>query len=169
MLILLSKHCRYFSRIDIGLTDQACVIYIEGLSQVTCLEETFIFHMVLYVERLCIIPISHISQSAPCRFWRLFLLPLQCWQFSSLVPPPPGGIVDPNAVAGGLGNQTNNSCELYCNSSAGELWTALKSVKRYPGGRKIDLISSISDIQSQTWYHCIQYTERHHMSLFSYC
>ncbi len=24
-------------------------------------------------------------------------------------------------------------------------------------------------IQSQMWYHCIQYTRRHHMSLFSHC
>ena len=44
----------------------------------------------------------------------------------------------------------------------------IKSVKCYCGGRKIDLISSISEIQSQTWYHCIQYTKRHHMSLISH-
>ena len=34
------------------------------------------------------------------------------------------------------------------------------SVKCYRGGRKMHLISSISEIQSQTWYHCIQYTKR---------
>ncbi len=34
---------------------------------------------------------------------------------------------------------------------------------------KICLIPSISEILSQTWYHCIQYSKRHHMSLFSYC
>ncbi len=39
----------------------------------------------------------------------------------------------------------------------------LKSVKSCPGGRKIDLISSIYEIQSQMWYHCVQYT----MSLMS--
>ncbi len=43
----------------------------------------------------------------------------------------------------------------------------LKSVKCYPGRRKIDLISSISEIQSQMRYHCAQYTKRHHMSLTS--
>ncbi len=45
----------------------------------------------------------------------------------------------------------------------------LKSVKCYRGGRKMDLISSISEIQSQTWYHCIQCPKRHHMSIFSHC
>ena len=43
----------------------------------------------------------------------------------------------------------------------------VNSVKCYPGGRKMDLISSISEIPSQTWYHCFQYTRRHHMSLIS--
>ncbi len=42
------------------------------------------------------------------------------------------------------------------------------SVKCYHGGLKIPLISSIFEIQSQMWYHCIQYTRRHHISLFSY-
>ena len=45
----------------------------------------------------------------------------------------------------------------------------IKSVKCYHGGRKINLISSISEIQSQNWYHCIQYTKRHQMRLFSHC
>ena len=45
----------------------------------------------------------------------------------------------------------------------------IKSVKWYPGGRKNDLIPSISEILSQTWYHCIQHTTRHHMRLGSHC
>ncbi len=44
----------------------------------------------------------------------------------------------------------------------------LKSVKCYPGGWKIDLMSSISEVRSQFWYHCIQYIKRHHVSLFSH-
>ena len=43
----------------------------------------------------------------------------------------------------------------------------VKSVKCYHGGRKIDLIPSISDIQS--WYRCVHYAKRHLMSLISYC
>ncbi len=43
-----------------------------------------------------------------------------------------------------------------------------QSVKCYRGGRKIDLIPSISEIQSQTWYHCVQYTRRQLMSLISH-
>ena len=31
-----------------------------------------------------------------------------------------------------------------------------KSVKFYPGGRKMDLISSISAILSRMWFHCVQ-------------
>ncbi len=34
----------------------------------------------------------------------------------------------------------------------------VKSVKCYHGERKIHFIPSISEIQSQTWCHCIQYT-----------
>ena len=34
------------------------------------------------------------------------------------------------------------------------MWS-LKSVKSFPGGQKIHFISSISKIQSQTWYQCI--------------
>ena len=45
----------------------------------------------------------------------------------------------------------------------------LKSVKCYPGGRKIDLISSISDILSQMCYLCGQYTRRNLMSQISHC
>ena len=45
----------------------------------------------------------------------------------------------------------------------------IRSVKCYPGGWKIDHIPSISEIRSQTWYHCIQYTRHHHMSLVSHC
>ena len=45
----------------------------------------------------------------------------------------------------------------------------LYSVNCYPGGRKIDPIPPISEIQSQLWYHCLQYTTRHHMSLVSFC
>ncbi len=43
-----------------------------------------------------------------------------------------------------------------------------ESVKCYRGGRKINLISPIYEIQSQMCYHCIQYTRRHHMSLISH-
>ncbi len=43
----------------------------------------------------------------------------------------------------------------------------LYSVKCYRGGRKMDLISPISKIQTQMWYHCIQYSRRHLMSLIS--
>ena len=46
---------------------------------------------------------------------------------------------------------------------------ALKSVKCYRGRRKIDLISSICEIQSHMRYHCVQYTKRHHISLLSHC
>ncbi len=35
------------------------------------------------------------------------------------------------------------------------LWTPVYSVNRYRGGRKMDLISSVSEIQTQMWYHCI--------------
>ncbi len=45
----------------------------------------------------------------------------------------------------------------------------LKSVKCYPGGRKIHFIPSMCKIQSQMWYHCVQYTRRHIMSLISHC
>ena len=45
----------------------------------------------------------------------------------------------------------------------------LRSVKCYPGGRTIDLISSISEIPSQMGYHSFQYTERHLISLVSHC
>ena len=46
----------------------------------------------------------------------------------------------------------------------------VKSVKCYsPGGRKIDLFLSITEILSQKWYHCVQYTRRNLMSLISYC
>ncbi len=44
----------------------------------------------------------------------------------------------------------------------------LKSVKCYCGGQKINLMSSISEIQLQMWYNCIQYTRRHLMSLISH-
>ena len=37
------------------------------------------------------------------------------------------------------------------------------------GGRTICLFSSISEILSQKWYHCIQYTMHYRMSLESYC
>ena len=55
-----------------------------------------------------------------------------------------------------------------CHSSMGILWyhvyncvlDMLKYVKCYPGGRKIDLISSICDILSLMWYHWFQYTKR---------
>ncbi len=47
-------------------------------------------------------------------------------------------------------------------------WNQLYYVKCYPGGLKIDLIPSESEILSQTWYHCIQYTKPHHMSLVSF-
>ena len=45
----------------------------------------------------------------------------------------------------------------------------IKSVKCYPGGQKNYLILSISEIQSQMRYRCLQYTKRHHMSLISHC
>ena len=45
----------------------------------------------------------------------------------------------------------------------------LHAVKCYPGGRKIHLIPSISEILLQTCYHCVQYTRRHLMSLISHC
>ncbi len=44
----------------------------------------------------------------------------------------------------------------------------LQYIKCYRGERKIDHISSISEIQSQMGYHCIQYTRRHLMSLSSH-
>ena len=44
----------------------------------------------------------------------------------------------------------------------------LYSIKCYAGGRNIDLIPSISEILSQTWYHRVQYTKSHHMSLVSF-
>ena len=45
----------------------------------------------------------------------------------------------------------------------------IMSVWFYPGGRKIHLIPSITEIQSQMWHHCVQYTRRHHMSLIAHC
>ena len=53
---------------------------------------------------------------------------------------------------------------------AGDDWAGehVKCVKCYPGGRKMDLIPSISELQSQAWYHCIQYTTHHHMRLISH-
>ena len=45
----------------------------------------------------------------------------------------------------------------------------IKSVKRYPGGRKIDLVSSISEILPRMWYHCVPYTRRHLMSIIPHC
>ena len=46
---------------------------------------------------------------------------------------------------------------------------SLKSVKCYPGGRKIHFIQSILKIQSQTGYHCVQYTRSPLMGLISHC
>ena len=43
-----------------------------------------------------------------------------------------------------------------------------KFVKSYSGGRKIPFIPSISEIQSQMWYHYVQYTRRHFMSPISH-
>ena len=43
------------------------------------------------------------------------------------------------------------------------------SIKYYPGGRKTELILSISEILSQMCYHCIQYTKRQLMNLVSFC
>ena len=48
-------------------------------------------------------------------------------------------------------------------------WTILYSVKCYSDGRKMHFIRSITEIPSQKWYHCVQYTKRHHMSLTSHC
>ncbi len=44
----------------------------------------------------------------------------------------------------------------------------LKSVKCYRGGRQIHFILSISKIQTQMVYHCVQYTRHHLMSLISH-
>ena len=41
----------------------------------------------------------------------------------------------------------------------------LKSVKCFPGGRKIDLIPSIFEILSQTWYYLLQYTKHQLLTL----
>ncbi len=39
----------------------------------------------------------------------------------------------------------------------GELtFNMIYSITCYPGGRKLQYIPSISEIQSQTWYHCVQ-------------
>ena len=43
------------------------------------------------------------------------------------------------------------------------------SVKCYHGGQNINIILSISEIPSQMWYHCVQYTKRHLMNLSSFC
>ena len=53
-------------------------------------------------------------------------------------------------------------CDIWCSDP-------LKSVKCYHGGRKIDLIPPISEIQSKMCYYCVQYTRRHLMSLISLC
>ncbi len=47
--------------------------------------------------------------------------------------------------------------------------SCLYSVKCYAGVRKIHFIPSISEILSQKCFHCVQYTRRHRMSLFSHC
>ncbi len=44
----------------------------------------------------------------------------------------------------------------------------IKCVKCYHSGRKIDFIPSICEIPWQTWYHCIQYTKRHHESILTF-
>ncbi len=44
----------------------------------------------------------------------------------------------------------------------------LYSVKCYPGGQKIHFIPSVSKIQIQMGYHCVQYTRRHIMNLISH-
>ena len=41
----------------------------------------------------------------------------------------------------------------------------IEYVKYYWIGQKLCLIPSMSDILSQTLYHCVQYTKHHHMTL----
>ncbi len=44
-----------------------------------------------------------------------------------------------------------------------------KVCQKLSWGRTIAAIPSISDILSQMWYHCVQYTSHHLMSLISHC
>ena len=48
-------------------------------------------------------------------------------------------------------------------------YSQLKFVKCNPGGRKIDLVSWLSELLSQNRYRCVQYTKRQFMSLISHC
>ena len=58
----------------------------------------------------------------------------------------------------------NISCIFHREGGGGKV----KSVKCYPGGRKIPFIPSISEILSEACYHCVQYTRHHLMSLVSH-
>ncbi len=44
----------------------------------------------------------------------------------------------------------------------------LQSVKPYHSGWKTGFIPPISEILPQQWYHCSQYTNRHHMNITSH-
>ena len=41
--------------------------------------------------------------------------------------------------------------------------------QKSPWSTKMHLLPSISEILSQTWYHCVQNAKRHYMSLISLC